>query len=73
MIAQHIGPAGAAGSRRPPHATAMNKPGVLLVDDDRSVLGTVIESEGFEVVRAVDGHEAVGKFRINPPTLCCSI
>ena len=51
----------------------MNKPGVLLVDDDRSVLGTVIESEGFEVIRAVDGHEAVGKFRINPPTLCCSI
>jgi DNA-binding response OmpR family regulator len=48
---------------------AMNKPWVLLVDDDRSVLdalGTVIESEGFELVRAADGHEAVEKFRQQP-------
>jgi CheY-like chemotaxis protein len=47
----------------------MNKPWVLLVDDDRSVLdalGTVIESEGFELVRATDGHEAVEKFRQQP-------
>ena len=47
----------------------MNKPRVLLVDDDRSVLdalGTVIESEGFDVVRAADGHEAVEKFRQQP-------
>jgi CheY-like chemotaxis protein len=47
----------------------MNKPRVLLVDDDRSVLdalGTVIESEGFELVRAADGHEAVEKFRQQP-------
>jgi CheY-like chemotaxis protein len=44
----------------------MNKPRVLLVDDDRSVLdalGAVIESEGFELVRAADGHAAVEKFR----------
>jgi two-component system cell cycle sensor histidine kinase/response regulator CckA len=44
----------------------MNKPKVLLVDDDRSVLdalGTVIESEGFDLVRAADGHAAVEKFR----------
>ena len=47
----------------------MNKPRVLLVDDDRSVLdalGAVIESEGFELVRAADGHEAVEKFRQRP-------
>jgi CheY-like chemotaxis protein len=47
----------------------MNKPRVLLVDDDRSVLdalGTVIESEGFDVVRAADGHEAIDKFRQQP-------
>jgi CheY-like chemotaxis protein len=47
----------------------MNKPRVLLVDDDRSVLdalGTLIESEGFDVVRAADGHEAVEKFRQQP-------
>ncbi len=47
----------------------MNKPRVLLVDDDRSVLdalGTVIESEGFDVIRAADGHEAVEKFRQQP-------
>jgi CheY-like chemotaxis protein len=47
----------------------MNKPKVLLVDDDRSVLdalGAVIESEGFELVRAADGHEAVENFRQQP-------
>jgi CheY-like chemotaxis protein len=47
----------------------MSKPRVLLVDDDRSVLdalGAVIESEGFELVRAADGHEAVEKFRQQP-------
>ena len=46
-------------------ATAVNDPRVLLVDDDLSVLdalGSVIESEGFEVVRAADGHQAVQKF-----------
>ena len=47
----------------------MNKPKVLLVDDDLSVLdalGSVIESEGFEVIRAADGHEAVKKFYQQP-------
>ena len=47
----------------------MNKPKVLLVDDDRSVLdalGAVIESEGYELVRAADGHEALKKFRRQP-------
>jgi CheY-like chemotaxis protein len=45
----------------------MNRPRVLLVDDDRSVLdalGAVIESEGFELVRAADGHEALVRFRL---------
>jgi DNA-binding response OmpR family regulator len=44
----------------------MNRPRVLLVDDDRSVLEAlagVIEAEGFEVVRAANGHEALQKFR----------
>ena len=44
----------------------MNRPRVLLVDDDRSILealGGVIEAEGFEVVRAANGHEALQKFR----------
>lgn len=43
----------------------MNQPRVLLVDDDRSVLdalGAVLESEGFDVIRAANGHEAVEKF-----------
>ena len=43
----------------------MKRPRVLLVDDDRSVLealGGVIEAEGFEVVRAANGHEALQKF-----------
>jgi DNA-binding response OmpR family regulator len=47
----------------------MRKARVLLVDDDRSVLdalGTVIESEGFELVSAADGHEALEKFRLQP-------
>jgi CheY-like chemotaxis protein len=51
------------------HSTVMQKPRVLLVDDDRSVLdalGTVIASEGFDVVRAADGREAVEKFRWQP-------
>ena len=67
MIPQHIGPAGAPAPAGACHT--MNKPRVLLADDDRSVLdalGTVIESEGFELVRAADGHEAVEKFRQQP-------
>jgi DNA-binding response OmpR family regulator len=50
-------------------ATAVNDPRVLLVDDDLSVLdalGSVIESEGFEVIRAADGHQAVEKFYQRP-------
>jgi DNA-binding response OmpR family regulator len=38
---------------------------VLLADDDRSILdalGAVLESEGFEVIRAANGNEAVEKF-----------
>jgi two-component system response regulator MprA len=44
----------------------MSQPRVLLVDDDRSVreaLGTLLELEGFDVIRAVDGQEAVNQFR----------
>jgi CheY-like chemotaxis protein len=47
------------------NARNMNQPRVLLVDDDRSVLdalGAVLESEGFDVIRAANGHEAVEKF-----------
>src|SRR4051812_20401240 len=43
-----------------------SRPRVLLADDDRSVLdalGGVLDSEGFEVIRAANGHEAVKKFR----------
>jgi DNA-binding response OmpR family regulator len=43
----------------------MSQPRVLLVDDDCSVLealGALLESEGFEVIRAADGHQAVTKF-----------
>ena len=50
----------------------VNKARVLLVDDDLSVLdalGNVIESEGFEVVRAADGHEAVEQFSRRPADL----
>jgi two-component system, OmpR family, response regulator TctD len=47
----------------------VNKPRVLLVDDDLSVLdalGSVIESEGFELIRAADGHQAIEKFYQRP-------
>jgi CheY-like chemotaxis protein len=47
----------------------MNKPRVLLVDHDRSVLdalGAVIAIEGFQVVRAADGHEALERVRQQP-------
>ena len=43
----------------------LNQPRILLVDDDdavREALGAVLESEGFEVIRAADGQEAVSKF-----------
>jgi CheY-like chemotaxis protein len=43
----------------------VNKPSVLLVEDNLSVLdalGSAIESEGFELARAVDGHQAVERF-----------
>lgn len=50
----------------------MSQPRVLLADDDRSVLealGAVLESEGFEVIRAADGREAVEKFCEHPADL----
>jgi DNA-binding response OmpR family regulator len=61
-------PATTALRKRKPKMNARNvsQPRVLLVDDDRSVLdalGAVLESEGFEVLRAADGREAVEKFR----------
>jgi CheY-like chemotaxis protein len=43
----------------------MSQPRVLLADDDPSVreaLGGLLESEGFEVTAAADGHQAVTKF-----------
>jgi FixJ family two-component response regulator len=54
----------------------MNKPTVLLVDDDRSVLdalGTVIESEGFELVPPQTVTRLSKTFASNPSTSCCSI
>jgi CheY-like chemotaxis protein len=65
----HIGSCGSVGSRRRQPCPAMKKPRVLLVDDDRSVLdalGSVIESEGFELISAVDGHQAVERLRLQP-------
>jgi DNA-binding response OmpR family regulator len=50
----------------------MNQPRVLLADDDQSVLealGAVLESEGFEVIRAADGHQAVKMFYERPADL----
>jgi DNA-binding response OmpR family regulator len=47
----------------------VKRPRVLLVDDDPSVLdalGSVIESEAFDLVRAADGHQAVEKFYQRP-------
>lgn len=41
------------------------QPKVLLADDDQAVreaLGNMLESEGFDVIRAKDGHEALVKF-----------
>src|SRR5271168_737802 len=49
-----------------------SQPKVLLADDDRSVLdalGAVLESEGFSVVRAADGHAAVENFKDHRPDL----
>ncbi|MEA3209468.1 MAG: two-component system, NtrC family, nitrogen regulation response regulator NtrX [Chthoniobacter sp.] len=59
--------AGIAPSKRKPEMNTKkpSQPRVLLADDDRSVLdalGAVLESEGFEVIRAANGHEAVEKF-----------
>ncbi len=48
------------------NAEKSNQPRILLADDDRSVLealGGVLESEGFDVVAAADGHAAIEKFR----------
>jgi CheY-like chemotaxis protein len=47
----------------------VNKPSVLLVEDNLSVLdalGSAIESEGFELARAADGHQAVERFYQRP-------
>ena len=66
MIESKLAPAGAASCFRRELTWTMNRPRVLLVDDDRSVLealGGVIEAEGFEVVRAANGHEALQRFR----------
>jgi len=52
-----------------------SQPRVLLADDDRSVLdalGAVLDSEGFDVIRAANGHEAVEKFASIALTLRCS-
>ncbi len=53
-------------TRNPSH------PKVLLADDDCSVLealGAALESEGFSVIRAADGHAAVENFKDHLPEL----
>src|SRR6266571_1656973 len=48
------------------NARQMSQSRVLLADDDPSILealGALLESEGFELIRAANGHEAVEKFR----------
>jgi len=62
------GQASTALRKRKPemNTTKPGQPRVLLADDDRSILdalGAVLESEGFEVIRAANGNEAVEKFR----------
>ena len=49
-----------------------SQPRVLIADDDHSVLdalSAVLESEGFSVVRAADGHAAVENFKDHRPNL----
>jgi len=45
---------------------------ILIVDDDRHVremLQQMLEKEGYKIETAVDGNEAIRKFRQNPPDL----
>src|SRR5574338_471482 len=49
---------------------AKEKPAILLVDDDSSLLRLLsmrLAAEGFMVVTAASGEEALGKLRSNPP------
>jgi len=49
-----------------PAADKLNKPKVLLVDDDVSVLAAlsgVLRDEGYDVIQASDGHEAIRNFK----------
>ena len=45
---------------------------ILVVDDDRNICELIclyLSKEGYETECAYDGHEAVSKFRANPPSL----
>lgn len=42
----------------------MNRESILVVDDDREIVGAIaaaLEKEGYQVLRAYDGLEAVDK------------
>ncbi len=45
---------------------------ILVVDDDKNIcelIGLYLKKDGYEVEFAYDGHEAVEKFKANPPSL----
>ena len=49
---------------------------ILLADDDpsvRTMVGRVLEMEGYEVLPASSGKEAVSQYFIDRLTWCCSI
>ena len=66
-----------------PHAPAVHETvpwsgqgKVLLVDDEETVrlLGRrMLERAGFEVLLAIDGHEALERFKNDPAAFCCVI
>jgi len=50
----------------------MNKPGILVVDDNPDITETIrfnLELEGYEVIIAANGWEALGAFRAKKPDL----
>lgn len=50
----------------------MKKPRILLVDDDPDIIETIrfsLEQEGYDVITATDGVEALGRARQSEPDL----
>ena len=59
----------------PSWAMADRSPRILVVDDEQSVgtlLSYPLRKDGFEVVRAADGREALARFSEQPSTWSCS-